>query len=70
MLLKCLEFRETLLVSARLKALSELVAEESIKILHTTHVSSSLQFAEFAKGQVRQLEVVTDIRRATGPSRK
>lgn len=50
--MKCLEFREMLLVSPRFKAVSELVAEGSIKIFYTIFVVSSVQFAESAKGQM------------------
>lgn len=59
-----------LLVSPGFKALSELVAEGSIKIFYTVSVTSSVQLAESVKGHMRLLEVVTDVQRATGPCRK
>lgn len=59
-----------LLVSLGFKALSELVAEGSIKLFYTVSVTSSVQLAESVKGQMRLLEVAADVQRATGPCRK
>lgn len=50
MLLKCLEFREMLLVSPRFKVLSQLDAEGAVKIFYAVFVTSSVQFAESTKG--------------------